>query len=73
MFFKRDHPKVAVNPDILSVEQEPSSAVHRTPNPEVAKHLTVVIREEYRIPPGEVLIVCAALLRWAVLVFLRLP
>lgn len=55
-------PKLAVNPDLLAVELEPSSAVYRTPDPEVAKHFTAVIREEYRAPPGEVLIVCAALL-----------
>lgn len=61
--FSRDIvPKLAVNPDILAVELEPSSAVYRTPDPEVAKHFTVVIREECRTPPGEVLIVCAALL-----------
>ena len=61
--FSRDIvPKLAVNPDILAVELEPGSAVYRTPDPEVAKHFTAVIRNEYRTPPGEVLIVCAALL-----------
>jgi len=61
--FSRDIvPKLAVNPDILTIELEPSSAVYRTPDPEVAKHLTAVIREEWITPPGEVLIVCAALL-----------
>ncbi|KAF4613986.1 hypothetical protein D9613_007630 [Agrocybe pediades] len=55
-------PKLAVNPKILAVETEPSSAVYRTVDPEIAKHFTAVIREEYQPPKGENVIVCAALL-----------
>jgi len=61
--FSRDIvPKLAINPEILTVELEPSSAVYRTSNPEVAKHFTAIIRAECGTSPGEVLIVCAALL-----------
>lgn len=55
-------PKLAIDSDILSVELETSSAVYKTPDPEVAKHFTVVIRDEYQVPEGQALIVCAALL-----------
>ena len=55
-------PKLALNPDILSVELEPASAIYHTPDPDVAKHLTVVVRETYQPAAGEVVIVCAALL-----------
>ncbi|CAA7267094.1 unnamed protein product [Cyclocybe aegerita] len=55
-------PKLAVDPNILSVELEPGSAVYHTSDPEVAKHFTAVIREEYQAPEEETLIVCAALL-----------
>lgn len=54
-------PKLAVNPAILAIETEPSSAVYRTPNAEAAKHFTAIIREEYQPPKGETVIVCAAL------------
>lgn len=55
-------PKLSVNRDILSVELEPASATYNTPDPDIAKHLTVVIREEYQPAVDEVVIVCAALL-----------
>lgn len=55
-------PKLAINPDILAVELETSSAVYRTSDPELAKHFTAVIREEYQVSDGQALIVCAALL-----------
>lgn len=55
-------PKLSMNRDILSVELEPASAIYHTPDPDIAKHLTVVIREEYQPAVGEVVIVCAALL-----------
>ena len=55
-------PKLAVNPKILSVELEPSSAVYRTSDPDVAKHFTAVIREMYTPLSGENVIVVAALL-----------
>lgn len=55
-------PKLSVNQEILSVELEPASATYNTPDPDIAKHLTVVMREEYQPAVGEVVIVCAALL-----------
>ncbi|KAF8972125.1 IucC family-domain-containing protein [Flammula alnicola] len=55
-------PKLAVNPKILAIELEPTSAVYRTSDPEIAKHFTAVIREEYKTSDGEALIVVAALL-----------
>ncbi|KJA26270.1 hypothetical protein HYPSUDRAFT_36546 [Hypholoma sublateritium FD-334 SS-4] len=55
-------PKLAVDPRILSVELEPSSAVYRTSDPDIAKHFTAVIREMYTPPSGENVIVVAALL-----------
>lgn len=55
-------PKLAVNPAILSVELESSSAVYRRDDPEVSKHFTAVIRDEYKPREGEAVIVCAALL-----------
>ncbi|PPR03669.1 hypothetical protein CVT24_007790 [Panaeolus cyanescens] len=57
-------PKLAVDPAILHVEREPSSAVYSTPDAELSKHLTAVIREEYQPPSGEVVIVVAALLEY---------
>ncbi|KAF8896586.1 IucC family-domain-containing protein [Infundibulicybe gibba] len=55
-------PKLTFDSTILSVECEPSSAVYHTDNPELAKHFTAVLREEYEPADGESLIVCAALL-----------
>ena len=55
-------PKLAIDPDILSVELETSSAVYKTSDPELAKHFTAVIREEYQVPSGQAVVVCAALL-----------
>ncbi|KDR79022.1 hypothetical protein GALMADRAFT_137986 [Galerina marginata CBS 339.88] len=55
-------PFLVMNPDILSVELESSSAIYRTEDPEVAKHFTVVVRDEYQAKEGEILIVTAALL-----------
>ncbi len=55
-------PKLAVDSKILSVELEPSSAVYRTSDPDVAKHFTAVIREMYTPLSGENVIVVAALL-----------
>lgn len=55
-------PKLTINHDILRVEREPFSAVYRGVDPDVAKHFSVLLREEYQPPPGETVIVCAALL-----------
>ncbi|TFK75106.1 hypothetical protein BDN72DRAFT_558264 [Pluteus cervinus] len=55
-------PKLAINPDIMTVELEPHSVVLDGVEPEVAKHFSVVLREEYQAPEGQGLVVCAALL-----------
>jgi len=61
--FSRDIvPKLAVDSEILHIELETSSAVYRTTDPDVAKHLTAVIREKYRTPNGQTVVVVAALL-----------
>ena len=61
--FSRDIiPKLAVDPDILYVEAETSSAVYRAADPEIAKHFTAIIREKYQVPNGQAVIVVAALL-----------
>lgn len=61
--FSRDIiPKLTVDPDILYVEAETSSAVHRSADPEIAKHFTAIIREKYQVPNGQAVIVVAALL-----------
>lgn len=51
-----------MNPEILAIDGEPASAVYRSEDPDIAKHLAVVLRQEYQPGPGEALIVCAALL-----------
>lgn len=61
-FSKEVVPKLAVDPKILVVEPEPSSAVYRTSDPEIAKHFTAVIREMYQPSGNEAVIVVAALL-----------
>ncbi|KAF8640269.1 hypothetical protein AX16_010164 [Volvariella volvacea WC 439] len=55
-------PKLHINPEILKVELEPHSAVYRNVPPDVAKHFSVVLREEYQPKPDEGVVVCAALL-----------
>jgi hypothetical protein len=55
-------PKLAVNPEILHIEIETSSAVYRSADPEVAKHFTAVIREKFRPPNGQAVVIVAALL-----------
>lgn len=55
-------PKLAVDPQILHIETEGQSAVYQSKNPELAKHFTAVIRDEYERKEGETLIVVAALL-----------
>ncbi|KAF9484378.1 hypothetical protein BDN70DRAFT_903720 [Pholiota conissans] len=62
-FSKEIVPKLAINPGILTVELESSSAVYRTTDPDVAKHFAAVVREVYQpASPNEVVIVVAALL-----------
>ena len=61
--FSRDIvPKLSYPRDILTVELEPHSVVFRHEDPEVQKHFTAVIRQEYQASPDEAVIVCAALL-----------
>ncbi|KAL0573574.1 hypothetical protein V5O48_008388 [Marasmius crinis-equi] len=57
-------PKLSINPDILTIEREPASAVYQGVDPDVAKHFTAVIRDVYEPKPGENVIICAALLDW---------
>ena len=55
-------PKLAVDSKILSIEHEYASAVYHSVDPDLAKHLSVVLRREYQPAAGQSLIVCAALL-----------
>ena len=55
-------PKLAVNPEILHIETERQSAVYRAEDPELVKHFTAVVRDEYIPKEGETIIVVAALL-----------
>jgi hypothetical protein len=55
-------PKLTINPEVLSIECEPASAVYHSANPDLAKHFTAVLREEFEPQEGQALIVCAALL-----------
>jgi hypothetical protein len=67
--FSRDVvPKLAIDPRILSIEQEVASAICARDddgvdlNPDIAKHFTVVIRKRYIPDESEAIIICAALL-----------
>ncbi|KAF8599149.1 hypothetical protein BDV93DRAFT_592260 [Ceratobasidium sp. AG-I] len=55
-------PKLSINPRILEVSREPSSAIYDAADPDIAKHFTAVIRDEVQPRQGEALIVVAALL-----------
>lgn len=55
-------PKLAIDPEILHIETERQSAVYRDDDPELVKHFTAVIRDEYIPKEGETIIVVAALL-----------
>jgi len=55
-------PRLRFERELLTVAREPASAVYRSADPNVAKHLSVVLREEYQPAPNEKLIVCASLL-----------
>ncbi|KAL0954600.1 hypothetical protein HGRIS_003560 [Hohenbuehelia grisea] len=59
-FSKDIVPLLSIDRRILSIEVEPASAVYRG-EPDIAKHFTAVLRQEYEPPAGENLIVCAAL------------
>jgi len=67
-FSKDVIPKLAIDPHILTIEQEIASVVcSRDPkgvslDPDVAKHFTVVIRKQYPPVEDEAVIICAALL-----------
>ncbi|KAH9957404.1 hypothetical protein BC827DRAFT_1371238 [Russula dissimulans] len=67
--FSRDIvPKLAIDPSILSIEQEVASAICARDaegadlDPDIAKHLTVIIRKLYVPDESEAVIICAALL-----------
>ncbi|KAJ4479333.1 IucC family-domain-containing protein [Lentinula aciculospora] len=55
-------PKLSINPNLLTVECEPASAVYRGVDPDLAKHFTAILRNYYQPCSGEAVIVCAALL-----------
>ena len=55
-------PRLCHDPEILSIEREPASAVYHSEDPELAKHFTTVLREEFEPQEGQALIVCASLL-----------
>ncbi|KAJ7593412.1 IucC family-domain-containing protein [Mycena floridula] len=55
-------PKLFYDRDLLAIEGEPASAVYSGVDPETAKHLTAVLRDQYIPKEGENVIVCAALL-----------
>ncbi|TFY82941.1 hypothetical protein EWM64_g1072 [Hericium alpestre] len=63
-------PKLNVDRNILHIESETSSAVYvrdaanRDVAPDVAKHFTAVIRQQYPAGDDESVIICAALLDW---------
>jgi hypothetical protein len=61
-FSKDIVPKLAVNSKILWIECEHASAVYHSADPDIAKHLSVVLRKVYQPEAGQSLIVCAALL-----------
>ncbi|KAK1219366.1 hypothetical protein PQX77_017890 [Marasmius sp. AFHP31] len=63
--FSRDIvPKLCIDPTLLTIECEPASAVYKGVDPDLAKHLTAVVRDVYEPRPGENVIICAALLDW---------
>ena len=48
--------------ELLTIEREPASVVYRSADPDVSKHLAVILRAEYQPRPNETVIMCAALL-----------
>ena len=49
-------PHISIDHSVLFIAQETASAVHKSADPEVAKHLTAVLREEFQPKGGEALI-----------------
>jgi siderophore synthetase component len=67
--FSRDVvPRLAIDPGILTIEQEVASAICARDaeganlDPDIVKHFTVVIRKQYTPAESEAVIICAALL-----------
>ncbi|KAK2460987.1 hypothetical protein APHAL10511_007457 [Amanita phalloides] len=54
--------KLKFDREFLIVEKEPASAVYRSVEPDISKHLAVVLRDQYQSRPNERVIICAALL-----------
>lgn len=54
-------PRLAIDRNVLKIENEIASVVYKHADPEVAKHCTAVIREAYNGAEGEQVIVTAAL------------
>ena len=61
-------PRLAIDPEILTIEQEVASAICARDaeganlDPDIVKHFTVIIRKQYIPVESEVVIICAALL-----------
>ncbi|RDB25517.1 hypothetical protein Hypma_006471 [Hypsizygus marmoreus] len=55
-------PKLNIDPKILTISREPASVVYSSADPDVAKHFTAILREEFQPKAGQALIVSAALL-----------
>ena len=61
-------PRLAIDPNILTIEQEVASAICARDaeganlDPDIAKHFTVIIRKQYIPAESEAVIICAALL-----------
>ncbi|KAA1467571.1 hypothetical protein DENSPDRAFT_769364 [Dentipellis sp. KUC8613] len=63
-------PKLSIDPTILHIEREVASAVYtrdpsgNTVDPDIAKHFTAVMRQQYVPGEDEAVIICAALMEW---------
>ena len=55
-------PRLTFDRELLTIEREPASVVYRSADPDVSKHLAVILRAEYQPRPNETVIMCAALL-----------
>jgi hypothetical protein len=55
-------PRLAIDSNIFAIELETSTAVYSSEDKDLAKHLTVIVRENYPREEGEVIIVVACLL-----------
>ena len=54
-------PKLTFDRELLTIEEEPASAVYRSADPDISKHLAVILRAEYQPHSNETVIMCAAL------------